>query len=97
MLDELTNTDVLVVSTPVIPRCRCSFDVPSKDLHIMVKLHVSSSPGLSPVSRATKSFTVIITSCCPGSPIPRRLATTRPARSEEHTSELQSRENLVCR
>src|SRR5690606_21121859 len=41
--------------------------------------HVSSSPGLSPVSRATKSFTVIITSCCPGSPMPRRLATTRPA------------------
>src|SRR5690606_39447065 len=29
-------------------------------------------------------------SATPGSP-------TRPARSEEHTSELQSRENLVCR
>src|SRR5690606_14123654 len=26
-----------------------------------------------------------------------RLATIREARSEEHTSELQSRENLVCR
>src|SRR5690606_39806201 len=26
-----------------------------------------------------------------------RIARTRPCRSEEHTSELQSRENLVCR
>src|SRR5690606_41298481 len=76
MLDELTNADVLVVSTPVIPRCRCSFDVPSKDLHIMVKLHVSSSPGLSPVSRATKSFTVILTICCQGSPIHSTSTTT---------------------
>src|SRR5690606_41750264 len=32
----------------------------------------------------------------PGGPSPRRLAAV-PTRSEEHTSELQSRENLVCR
>src|SRR5206468_10455877 len=31
--------------------------------------------------------------CAPGSPSPR----TRRARSEEHTSELQSRSDLVCR
>src|SRR5690606_41843351 len=30
---------------------------------------------------------------CPG----HRCAASRPMRSEEHTSELQSRENLVCR
>src|SRR5690606_40424821 len=28
---------------------------------------------------------------------PRSRAASKPARSEEHTSELQSRENLVCR
>src|SRR5690606_39458178 len=30
-------------------------------------------------------------------PSPRARRRARPARSEEHTSELQSRENLVCR
>src|SRR5690606_42114025 len=29
--------------------------------------------------------------------IPKGYAATQPVRSEEHTSELQSRENLVCR
>src|SRR5690606_41800259 len=32
-----------------------------------------------------------------GSALVERLAREGPARSEEHTSELQSRENLVCR
>src|SRR2546430_3602924 len=29
--------------------------------------------------------------------VPRRFASTAPSRSEEHTSELQSQSNLVCR
>src|SRR5207302_8991622 len=33
----------------------------------------------------------------PGSPDPRRIVHAVLIRSEEHTSELQSRENLVCR
>src|SRR5690606_40507386 len=33
----------------------------------------------------------------PGAPAPRPPPRGRPLRSEEHTSELQSRENLVCR
>src|SRR5690606_40990450 len=33
----------------------------------------------------------------PGNPIPTVTSGSAPVRSEEHTSELQSRENLVCR
>src|SRR5690606_41293171 len=37
-------------------------------------------------------------SCGPGTRVPRRWSCRcPPIRSEEHTSELQSRENLVCR
>src|SRR2546430_7788817 len=34
---------------------------------------------------------------CGRCPRPRRQSTTPPSRSEEHTSELQSQPNLVCR
>src|SRR5438067_11117154 len=45
----------------------------------------------SPRSRSTA------TACWPPSPTSSRCSTARPGRSEEHTSELQSRFDLVCR
>src|SRR5438105_13703737 len=44
-------------------------------------------------SRATCSSPA----CCPGSPWRRCCSRTTGSRSEEHTSELQSRVDLVCR
>src|SRR5690606_41142348 len=52
--------------------------------------HWSGNPGLQPGSQARSKH-----SCDPG-PHFGYSRTTR-LRSEEHTSELQSRENLVCR
>src|SRR3712207_8079725 len=68
------------------------------------KVHWSSGTrGVGPAERTGKSFTRY----CPGGTRPavsacRRLPTNpretkRCARSEEHTSELQSRQYLVCR
>src|SRR5690606_41921724 len=49
---------------------------------------------LSPFNRHCYSSTTH-KPCCPSVPCPG--TTLFPQRSEEHTSELQSRENLVCR
>src|SRR5207302_6078256 len=52
--------------------------------------HWRHVPSYSVGSTATKSPTLTLRTSAP-------IATTSPQRSEEHTSELQSRENLVCR
>src|SRR2546427_5242458 len=53
------------------------------------------------LSRLSVAFAPILPLCGDGRPVRRRaeqvLADARPARSEEHTSELQSQSNLVCR
>src|SRR5699024_11957052 len=62
-------------------------------------------PGWSPIRRRSSTTTAGCTcwpgrptaGCCtPGRP-PRAPTPTGPSRSEEHTSELQSRFDLVCR
>src|SRR5690606_42120611 len=58
-----------------------------------------SSPEGKPIRSTTSSIcTSAETGCPPGSGRPSSFScTATSARSEEHTSELQSRENLVCR
>src|SRR2546422_8113415 len=52
----------------------------------------------SPSARASASRVDLASSrSCPGSPIRPRRSRERESRSEEHTSELQSRLHLVCR
>src|SRR5690606_12075244 len=58
-LDKLTKPDVLLPDSANVPRRWRALHVVSEDLSIM--LYVWSSPGISPVSRATRSVTVIIT------------------------------------
>src|SRR5690606_41941344 len=57
---------------------------------------VSSSVGEGHVSEAVGAG-VAACACCEAADLVDLPATTLCARSEEHTSELQSRENLVCR
>src|SRR6266700_3750092 len=59
---------------------------PRSTLFPFTTLFRSRRPTGRPRSRSTASFSA-----------GKRLKSKRPARSEEHTSELQSRENLVCR
>src|SRR5690606_41449144 len=55
-----------------------------------------SSNGSTPPTTVAASATTT-SPCSPGSARRTRPATPTSTRSEEHTSELQSRENLVCR
>src|SRR5439155_25098604 len=50
-----------------------------------------------PISRRDSNYSGRGTDCGRCCPTPRRLAVRIPPRSEEHTSELQSRGHLVCR
>src|SRR5690606_39343410 len=50
-----------------------------------------SAPARTPAAAATR------TPAAPRKRVAAPTAASKPARSEEHTSELQSRENLVCR
>src|SRR5690606_41641164 len=52
----------------------------------------SRSPTATPIPRASSASSTSTTATSATS-----WASAPPARSEEHTSELQSRENLVCR
>src|SRR5690606_41718604 len=57
-----------------------------------------SSPGPKRPQRVPTRARATCMARAAGSPIPASTALSRAnARSEEHTSELQSRENLVCR
>src|SRR5690606_41739897 len=58
-----------------------------------------SWPGRSPgsVTTCTRPRTAGRRSRCSARLLRRRTSTSYCSRSEEHTSELQSRENLVCR
>jgi hypothetical protein len=49
-----------------------------QDDHLPKGAHAARSGGRSPLSRATRSRTVMITTCSPGSVVPFRFATTRP-------------------
>src|SRR5690606_41493284 len=75
-----------------------SFIEVSSKRGIASQLTVSVSPSIMPMSRGSKakkngaSRSSNRTTCCAETSLPQSSA-----RSEEHTSELQSRENLVCR
>src|SRR2546430_5347297 len=59
-----------------------------------VEANRSSSTSLSRFTSVSATWTIAV----PGSTLTARAATrTRSPRSEEHTSELQSQSNLVCR
>src|SRR3712207_8829676 len=64
-------------------------DPPSPPVFLLISAHFTATPGI-PVSPATLKSARI--DCRPG--VELRVFT---ARSEEHTSELQSRQYLVCR
>src|SRR5690606_37138981 len=53
---------------------------------------VRACPSRSTSTASCKKPSRTFTTACPST-----KSTSRPSRSEEHTSELQSRENLVCR
>src|SRR5699024_11714386 len=64
-------------------------------------VEVRTMPGMSKISRLTRyrssvesAVTVILRSA---SPVVAKISSTSGIRSEEHTSELQSRFDLVCR
>src|SRR5688572_31917574 len=57
----------------------------------------SASPPAWATSSPTCSTCAPNAPTAPSPPSERRMARTTPARSEEHTSELQSQSNLVCR
>src|SRR5690606_41222376 len=95
-LYTLSLHDALPISysatPPACPNCRFASS-PS----------TSSSTAPSPTTRPTRSSPPTSSTCsapssstAPTSASP-STATPTGARSEEHTSELQSRENLVCR
>src|SRR5690606_40355897 len=78
----------------------------SSDLHIFQHTHSSRKPPASNRPTMASSWTVIsakLMRSTTAAARPMRIAFLRcsgaraAARSEEHTSELQSRENLVCR
>src|SRR5690606_39494366 len=56
-----------------------------------------SSSMYSPSARVVRSTTRVVRACIPASSTYSTRTTVLHVRSEEHTSELQSRENLVCR
>src|SRR5436309_8333573 len=55
---------------------------------LVTSCRLTCAPGLPALSGAASRLSVVNVG---------RRVTTSPKRSEEHTSELQSRENLVCR
>src|SRR5690606_40556135 len=58
--------------------------------------HTQPGPG-APSGPTVCSVTKAATGCCPRSELEAAPIQLDDCRSEEHTSELQSRENLVCR
>src|SRR5690606_41471119 len=91
---------------PSLPRLLCRTEPAPRDIHTL-SLHDALPISLRPVARSRRQPAAD----GPGLPLQRQLRAAlrrHPAahsgaaraplpRSEEHTSELQSRENLVCR
>src|SRR5690606_41897254 len=83
------------------PTRRSSDLLPSKTLS--TSSGSASSVSSTPTSEPPMRLPTALPPACPEKPMPtftlshRSLSSSRAERSEEHTSELQSRENLVCR
>src|SRR5690606_42144240 len=76
----------------------------SSDLMVTTPMPVRRATSIMPpltIRRGPRGPSTVIVGKCPESMMPtscsRACSPPRELRSEEHTSELQSRENLVCR
>src|SRR5690606_41050687 len=82
---DLSNTDSSKASSRVVTRVTSEPSVSSARA-----ANSDGPPGVHPPAGVRSSATLPATRLCVGAPLWLQ-------RSEEHTSELQSRENLVCR
>src|SRR5690606_41686894 len=78
---------------PIRAMCELASYLPLRLIDLIAS---GGTPDFSEIARSC-SMMAVRAGSSPSSPPSRLASTFRLERSEEHTSELQSRENLVCR
>src|SRR5699024_11880492 len=76
---------------------RCGYRLFTADPHVGGRYSALTAFGLVPSGLAGADITALLDEAADAAPVVTEDSQANPARSEEHTSELQSRFDLVCR